>query len=414
MGDSSMKLLRIAGVIAMSVVILRAEDFTLKYFGDGPVMLHTTLTFEGKGERLVATAKNESGSPIQKARICIASASLKKGCLFEVWNTGAWAPGAELSWSVTSAIRVTDLSHDAMIEEYTAVEKSPSIALTAGTTPPACSAYFGVLQDDPRAPGRYVARMTNAQADWFQKTGGKQYPGLCLSLERARYLIVWTVSTEARTIHETVNRTAQANTSTTGTENGTFSTYGSLSTWGTYSGHSSSSSTTSVTTQETVPVSMTTDHCYIYVLKSVGSTIWDDIHNKVPQPLTFFSTETRGGNKVTDTGGANALSIALGSAISRAVRGDPTMHALEASLKFISAQPPDAVTASQLRAPQAMGNAEVVQLRSAGISDQVIVEAVNNAASVRFEPDAPHIIDLNKAGVSDDVIQAMLRRSKPQ
>jgi hypothetical protein len=64
----------------------------------------------------------------------------------------------------------------------------------------------------------------------------------------------------------------------------------------------------------------------------------------------------------------------------------------------------------QPQQPQAMSNADVLQLKNAHISDQVIIEAINTASSVRFELDAAHLIELNKAGLSDEVIQAMLRR----
>jgi S1-C subfamily serine protease len=63
---------------------------------------------------------------------------------------------------------------------------------------------------------------------------------------------------------------------------------------------------------------------------------------------------------------------------------------------------------------QGMLNADVVQLKGAGISDPVIIEAINSAGTVQFELDATHLIELSKAGVPDAVIQAMLRRSKPQ
>jgi serine protease Do len=61
-------------------------------------------------------------------------------------------------------------------------------------------------------------------------------------------------------------------------------------------------------------------------------------------------------------------------------------------------------------APQTMHNADILQLKSAGISDQVVIEAISSAGSVDFELDASHVIELNKAGLSDAVIQAMLRR----
>jgi hypothetical protein len=72
----------------------------------------------------------------------------------------------------------------------------PGIAFSETPPPPpegACSTYFGVLQGDPNAPGRYVARMTRSQANWYAKNGRKQYPGPCFALEKTRYLIIWAV-----------------------------------------------------------------------------------------------------------------------------------------------------------------------------------------------------------------------------
>src|SRR5262245_5327420 len=110
----------------------------------------------------------------------------------------------------------------------------------AGPNPP-CSIYFAVLQDDPQAPGRYVARMTVSQMDWYNKNGRQFAPGLCFSWEKSQYLIVWSLSTQTRTFNETGELTARAETTTNSRENGTFTTYGSLSTWGSYSGTSSGS-----------------------------------------------------------------------------------------------------------------------------------------------------------------------------
>ena len=130
----SMRSLRIAGSILLSALLLQAGDFSLKFFGDGEIMLHTVLTFDGKGERLVATAKNESGAPIQKAKICINSASVKKGCLFELWNSTVWAPGGELSWNVTTEVKTANLSHDAMIEEYENVNAPQTLSSAVSGT----------------------------------------------------------------------------------------------------------------------------------------------------------------------------------------------------------------------------------------------------------------------------------------
>jgi hypothetical protein len=104
-----------AAVIALNAWILHADDFKLSYLGAEAISLHTNLTYEGKGEKLEATAKNESGKAIQHARICILPATAQKGCLFELWNTVPWKPGAELNWSVTAAKKIPSLSHIASI-----------------------------------------------------------------------------------------------------------------------------------------------------------------------------------------------------------------------------------------------------------------------------------------------------------
>jgi len=57
-----------------------------------------------------------------------------------------------------------------------------------------------------------------------------------------------------------------------------------------------------------------------------------------------------------------------------------------------------------------MSSADVLQLKSAGISDPVIIDAINSAVNVQFDLDTSHLIELSKAGLSDAVIQAMLRR----
>ena len=105
-------------MIAISVGLLRGEDFRLNFLGMEPITLHTTLTYEGKGERLIAVAKNESGAEIQHAKICVVSVAAQKDCLFELWNTAPWVAGAELNWNATATKKVSSLSHFASIEEF--------------------------------------------------------------------------------------------------------------------------------------------------------------------------------------------------------------------------------------------------------------------------------------------------------
>jgi hypothetical protein len=205
----------------------------------------------------------------------------------------------------------------------------PSFAQS--NTPQAlCTAYFGVLQYDPRVPGFFVAAMSSSQAKWLAKSGQKHYPGLCLSLEKAKYLIVWTTSTQVATTERTVHKTAQLDTSTTGSERGTFDTYGALSTWGSYSGSFSSNSASTLRYDEVVPVITATDHCSIYVLKSVGATVWEDVRNKTSQPRAIFFGEAlrpRPGSSESDPSGAAHIRYLFGK--------EPTAHALDGALKFI-------------------------------------------------------------------------------
>jgi hypothetical protein len=108
-------------LFAISATLVSAEDFGLKYQDATPVSLHTAMVYEGNGEHLTAIAKNVSGVPIPHAKICIRSASLKKGCLFELWNTVVWAPDAELTWDLTSQRKVSNLFHEATLVAFDGV-----------------------------------------------------------------------------------------------------------------------------------------------------------------------------------------------------------------------------------------------------------------------------------------------------
>lgn len=99
--------------ILAAVAPAAAEDFKLTVDGIGPITFHTSLTYEGKGERLTATAANASGETIPYAKFCVTAAI--KDCLFTMWNTAAWAPGASLSWDMTSPHHVRDLSHRVVV-----------------------------------------------------------------------------------------------------------------------------------------------------------------------------------------------------------------------------------------------------------------------------------------------------------
>ncbi len=121
-----MKMLRIAVAIALGVLMLHAEDrqFSLSAFGVGPITLHTALTHEGDGVRLIATAKNESGTAIERARICVRAFESEFECLFELSNIALWAPGVELNWNLTTTKKLTKLPHSATLEQLDVVKTS--------------------------------------------------------------------------------------------------------------------------------------------------------------------------------------------------------------------------------------------------------------------------------------------------
>jgi len=130
-GDSNSAMrIALAAVIALNAWILHADDFKLSYLGAEAISLQTYLTYEGKGEKLEATAKNESGKVILHARICILPAAAQKDCLFELWNTAPWNPGAELNWSVTAPKKIPSLSHIASITQFD-FEATPTIPVSS-------------------------------------------------------------------------------------------------------------------------------------------------------------------------------------------------------------------------------------------------------------------------------------------
>jgi hypothetical protein len=102
----------IAGLILVGG-LLGAEDFQLYFLGLWPISLHTTLTYEGKGEHLVATARNEMDEPIEHVKICVSATP--KSCLFELWNTEVWKSGADLEWNVDATKKAPTLAHAASV-----------------------------------------------------------------------------------------------------------------------------------------------------------------------------------------------------------------------------------------------------------------------------------------------------------
>jgi len=65
------------------------------------------------------------------------------------------------------------------------------------------------------------------------------------------------------------------------------------------------------------------------------------------------------------------------------------------------------------RAGAALTNADVLKLKNAGLSEQVIVDKIN-VSPARFHLETDDILQLKQAGVSDGIISAMIHASQRQ
>ncbi len=97
-------------IIAFHSVPARAGEFRLSAEGMGPIVVSMTVNVRnGKEEltafprrvaELTARARNDSGMPIQRVRLCVQAERRTKGCDFQLWSNDVWQPGEELVWMV--------------------------------------------------------------------------------------------------------------------------------------------------------------------------------------------------------------------------------------------------------------------------------------------------------------------------
>jgi hypothetical protein len=182
---------------------VNADDFRLNYLGAEPISLHTTLSYEGNGAHLIATAKNESGQTIQHAKICIVAYGWQKECLFQLWSEGAWTPGSELKWDLKSSRHVAGgLGHTASITEFESGVKAGAAPVTPVVAP----------APTPAVP--VTAKPHSA------KLVGPQLPTSAKIAKLPNLQIGTVLDTQSAKTFITTGATSQANT--TGTSSGTF------------------------------------------------------------------------------------------------------------------------------------------------------------------------------------------------
>jgi hypothetical protein len=152
---------------------------------------------------------------------------MKSGCLFEMWNSEVWAPGAEVNWNVTTAKKVPNLVYEATIAEFTA-ENAQGTASSAQPSqsvsgPPALTqaktncAYFTVVVRDKL--NNVKQGLSADDVKWFQKSFAKKYPGACYADPAPNVPVVFYVTVTPDVYHGTriVNRTSNHSNPVTGT-----------------------------------------------------------------------------------------------------------------------------------------------------------------------------------------------------
>ena len=176
--------------------------------------------------------------------------------------------------------------------------------------------------------------LSPSQIKWWQKNREKKFSSLCYSedVRKVHYVITWTTMATRQAYSQTVQRTAQVQTSGTATDSGTFDIYGDLSAHGSYNGTADVSSTSTITYPETISVAFSVDHCFVDVFRSFGPTVRDDIENKRPPPPPVFGFEARRGRSTSDPTVGGQIGFTLG----RVLTQEPTAHALESALEYIT------------------------------------------------------------------------------
>jgi hypothetical protein len=208
----------------------------------------------------------------------------------------------------------------------------PAVALgQPAKSAPICKSYFEALYYDQ---GGYRLGLSDSQIKWWLKNHEKKFASLCYSedIGKVHYIIMWTTMASRSIYSKTVERTTQVQSSSTGTESGTYDVYGDFSAHGNYSGQSDVSTTATITHPETISVALSVNHCFIDVIRTFGPTVRDDIEKKRPAPPSVFGFEGRRGRSTSDPDASGQIGFALG----RALTQEPTAHALQSALKYIT------------------------------------------------------------------------------
>jgi hypothetical protein len=75
------------------------KEFRYSEDGIGPIFIVADVKIDGPEAVLTASARNSSGGPIRRLRLCVAAENRRKGCDWELWTTASWEAGQELKWA---------------------------------------------------------------------------------------------------------------------------------------------------------------------------------------------------------------------------------------------------------------------------------------------------------------------------
>ncbi len=394
---------RTAFVIVLSVLTLQAEDFSLRYLDAAPVTLHTTLTYEGKGERLVATAKNESDAVIQHAKICVLANSFQK-CLFELWNTAPWTPGTELNWNVTTPKRVPELSHSASIVEFETV-KTPVTMPPAASTPPLSAAALPpslVSQPEKSMPPPPPLPMVYSNPLASQGSMVILQDGTPLRMRLTRNLSSAEAQTGDRVDFEVLDEVKVGNTVVIA------------------SGAIAIATITDSEAKRSMGRAGRLDVTLDYVRSVDGEKV----------RLRGVQDTKAGGHTGAMTGAMVATAVVFwpaaplflfmkgkdvkipkGHEVAVYVNGDQSIHGLSSvtgPAPNREIEKSNQTTARSATTGKPLANEDVLTLKGAGFADEFIITKIK-ASAVSFSLDTPDLVKLKIAGLSEAIIGAMVQ-----
>ena len=104
------------------------------------------------------------------------------------------------------------------------------------------------------------------------------------------------------------------------------------------------------------------------------------------------------------------VSIPKGHEVTVYTNTDYELPRQKAPIPMASATP-QAAPAQRLFSTSALTNADVVKLKAAGLSDQLIIDKIK-ASPANYRLDVDDLVELKKAGIPDTVTAAMLQASQ--